>query len=395
MKIWCLLHFTPCLCVSTTDCVDISQRASLNSTMRSSTIWQGAWCHKWTYSYESLSGMVSMWILSPEVTPNAWRIRLIVELVIVWARIWTSRNYSNRTSRPWPTQDNSGCSTMRSLGLVVWRSTCWGNFHDALRCFTFSTVCLPHGHPLYFSHKQREFLVICNLQLLQYYAEKWAVREHCILTDQVRHIWLCVFRHATFSFATRHFLDWPWVHSILFAASFIALQKASIHYTFLTTNAVFVLMSVAILCRTETLRNYLPCRNSVNWSVDIFPRDIFLAWPCELIWYCLSSASLSCRKWNTAQYQNIVLGEWFEEWHRTPLPQYNGYDDNETPDIDVCVAVVDVGLRCASTNALLRHFWHVWISRSALHWVFCLAEIARIPALDVSGEDNFSPQIYY
>lgn len=41
------------------------------------------------------------------------------------------------------------------------------------------------------------------------------------------------------------------------------------------------------------------------------------------------------RKWNIAQYQNIVFNEFLPGWYREFLPVYTGYDDEETPDIDI------------------------------------------------------------
>ena len=73
----------------------------------------------------------------------------------------------------------------------------------------------------------------------------------------------------------------------------------------------------------------------------LFPGELssnFLAFSDRAVaLMCVPCLCSLHRKWNIAQYQNIVFGEWFEAWHRTPLPAYTGYDDNETPDIDVCV----------------------------------------------------------
>ena len=43
------------------------------------------------------------------------------------------------------------------------------------------------------------------------------------------------------------------------------------------------------------------------------------------------------RKWNIAQYQNIVLNEWFPAMHGGALPPYVDYDDTQTPALDVYV----------------------------------------------------------
>lgn len=41
------------------------------------------------------------------------------------------------------------------------------------------------------------------------------------------------------------------------------------------------------------------------------------------------------KKWNIAQYQNIVFNEFFPGWLGETLPDYDSYDDEETPDIDI------------------------------------------------------------
>jgi len=46
-------------------------------------------------------------------------------------------------------------------------------------------------------------------------------------------------------------------------------------------------------------------------------------------------AFLLARRLNMAQYQNIVFNEFFPAVHGEPLPEYTGYDDNETADVSV------------------------------------------------------------
>ena len=61
----------------------------------------------------------------------------------------------------------------------------------------------------------------------------------------------------------------------------------------------------------------------------------FVEPPFSIYVYSFLFACLFDRKWNRAQYQNIVYGEWFEGWHDTSLSTYTGYDDTESPDIDM------------------------------------------------------------
>lgn len=43
---------------------------------------------------------------------------------------------------------------------------------------------------------------------------------------------------------------------------------------------------------------------------------------------------------NIAQYQNIVFGEYFDQWHSSSLPAYTEYNSSETPGIDIYFSTV-------------------------------------------------------
>ena len=69
---------------------------------------------------------------------------------------------------------------------------------------------------------------------------------------------------------------------------------------------------------------------------------------------------LHCSALNIAQYQNIVFGEYFAQWHATPLPEYTGYNPDETPGIDMYVEMF------CTTQILLTIFCLVCVAHSVV-----------------------------